>query len=310
MQHAPESLTGYSNRPPPHGSLHMRPNLCGCNDESMHKTIVKVLIPVATMLFIVVFGACSSELNSQSLEISAATIAQLDPSTATLEQVLNRARLAMGDIITYKTRGTSVDRVSGEEFSAPIRNFAEFHSYDRYKFGSDYSEYGGGQFVEWLSVGSQHFNRNERHGWQESTEPSSEGMMPVPPSEGFLSFLYEDGIELLSTDEVTEDGVRVYRLGFTREFEHSWSGDLVSETRTVSLLIDKESFRIVTRIIDKNYTRNIVDATASEPSTKSDRWQMVHTEHYYEYNEPVVIEVPDDYIPWSDVAVLSSAPAR
>ncbi|MCH8909936.1 MAG: hypothetical protein IH867_04270 [Chloroflexi bacterium] len=273
----------------------------------MHKTIVKVLIVAPALLFVAASTACSSQKTvSQPLDTSTAALHQVDLDTATLEQVLNRTRLAMGDVVTYKTRGTIVDRVSGEEFSAPIRNFAEFHSYDRYKFGSDYSEYGGGQFVEWLSVGSQHFTRNSRHGWQEALEPSSEPRTPVPPSQGFLSFLYQDGIELVSTDEVTEDGVKVYRLGSTEKVEHFWSGDPVSETRTVSLLIDKESFRIVTTIIDKNYTRNIVDATDSEPSTKSDRWQMVYTEHYYDYNEPVVIEVPDDYIPWPDVAVLSS----
>ena len=273
----------------------------------MHKTIVKVLIVAPALLFVAASTACSSQKTvSQPLDTSTAALHQVDLDTATLEQVLNRTRLAMGDVVTYKTRGTIVDRVSGEEFSAPIRNFAEFHSYDRYKFGSDYSEYGGGQFVEWLSVGSQHFTRNSRHGWQEALEPSSEPRTPVPPHQGFLSFLYQDGIELVSTDEVTEDGVKVYRLGSTEKVEHFWSGDPVSETRTVSLLIDKESFRIVTTIIDKNYTRNIVDATDSEPSTKSDRWQMVYTEHYYDYNEPVVIEVPDDYIPWPDVAVLSS----
>lgn len=273
----------------------------------MHKTIVKVLIVAPALLFVAASTACSSQKTvSQPLDTSTAALHQVDLDTATLEQVLNRTRLAMGDVVTYKTRGTIVDRVSGEEFSAPTRNFAEFHSYDRYKFGSDYSEYEGGQFVEWLSVGSQLFTRNSRHGWQEAHEPSSEPRTPVPPSQGFLSFLYQDGIELVSTDEITEDGVKVYRLGSTEKVEHFWSGDPVLETRTVSLLIDKESFRIVTRIIDKNYTRNIVDATDSEPSTKSDRWQMVHTEHYYDFNEPVVIEVPDDYIPWADVAVLSS----
>lgn len=60
------------------------------------------------------------------------TVSQpLDPDTATLEQILERSRLAMGDIVTYKSCGTSVDRESvSQEFSDSTHNFSVFHSYD------------------------------------------------------------------------------------------------------------------------------------------------------------------------------------
>ncbi len=262
----------------------------------MRKTFVRPLIVASILIFVVAFAACSSE---------SADDQSADTSTATLEQVLDGARLAMGDVVTYKTRGRTVDTDSTGISNISTRSFTEFHSYDRYKFGDRYPEDEGAYFMEWLVVGSQSFSRNSDPEWQE-LEPSSEPRTPTPPSVGFLSFLYEDGLALVSTDEVTEDGVSVYRFESTEQFEHAWGGDQVSETLTTSLLIDKESFRIVTRIVDKNYRRNIVDATEGERPAKPDWWQTVFTEHYYDYNQPVVIEVPDEYVPWSDDAVLSS----
>ena len=162
--------------------------------------------------------------------------------------------------------------------------------------------------MESRQVGSQIFYRSDRNGWQEIRRTYSAPRIPAPLSDVFLSFLYEDGIELVSTTGVTEGGVRVYEIALSEisKLPSNNAGGTkdAMRIRTTTVLIDQETFRFVSRIY---YTR--WDYSAAPQYGRSDNvdWaELIHTEHFFDYNEPVVIEVPDEYLPWSDDAVLSS----
>ena len=280
------------------------------------------LVAAMTLLFAFAIAACTSEKTVDvppypdlaSLDSEAAMLypdnSAFEIGEPTLKQVLDRARLAMGDIVTYKTRGETKTWASIEGFSDRTLHFTEFHSYDHYRFGDGSPEDESGYMSEWLVVGSRVFSRNSRGGgWQEG-EPFSGPRTPTPPSAGHFSLLYDDELVLASTNEVTDAGVLVYRLQVGKNFELSSASpnyrEYELESRTKSLLIDKKTYRIVERIIEHRKKNNSFDESSDEPGTDIEWWQTVYTERYYEYNEPVVIEVPAEYVPWSDAAVLSS----
>ena len=123
------------------------------------------------------------------------------------------------------------------------------------------------------------------------------------------SYYYDDENEfsLISADEITDAGISVYRIGYTTEVEHNWgsvppAGPTTKEIYTLSLLIDKESFRLVSRIVEKDYS------TIPSGTPNSTWWQMDRRNDFYDYNQPVVLEIPDDYFPWTEPAVSNPAP--
>jgi len=76
-----------------------------------------------------------------------------------------------------------------------------------------------------------------------------------------------------------------------------WGAGPVSENYKAILLIDKESFRIVSWISEKDYSRE-PDGTPGVTS-----WQMDTRIDYYDFNQPIVVDLPDEYIKWSEPAV-------
>ncbi len=280
----------------------------------MRNTIAKLLTVAASMLFVVALAACNSETKAD--QPSYTGITPLNPETATLEQVLERTRLTMADIVTYKTRGTNAEIDSTGESTVSSLHSAEFHSYDRYRFKYGPPEYRGSVFTEWLAVGPRIFSRNSSPEWQEE-KPSSGPVTPTPPSQGFLSFLYEDDIELISTDALTSDGRSAYRIGFVKNFNPPYSESNIFDNNrqflvhnyTDSYLIDAESFLIVSRATIKLYKSNFFDESSSEPGDNIEWVETTSTTDYYDYNEPVVIDVPGEYVLWSGDVVLSSVPS-
>ncbi len=307
----------------------------------MQGTIAKLLIAASTVLFVVVSAACVSEKadglppypNIEAIDDDAVMLyprpAAFDIGAPTLEQVLDRTRSAMNEITSYRTRGASLDRDSTTEFSLPARDFSEQQSRDRYRFGLDSTEYEGGYFSESLTIGSRNFNRSDRETnleWQESEPIFDRGEWVSPFDVILATFLntdkpdprIPDGFELISKlisrDEVTDDGIRVYRIEIIGHYDPPHVEGISSdggrtfglETRTTSLLIDKESYRLVAMSISSRYVSNFYDESSSEPPANIEWAETLYTERYYDYNEPIVVEVPDEYVPWSDDAVLSS----
>jgi hypothetical protein len=294
----------------------------------MQGTIAKLLIAASTVLFVVVPAACTPDkpddlppypdLETLDAEAGmaypdtkafAASTGTFDNSTLTLEQVLNQARLAAGEIVSYKSRGTLTFRSSTSGFEEPIEEFSEHASNGNYRFGSEYPDpYDDDiHLSEWRSVGIQNFSFNSGDGWKESSEPRSEPSV-ISASGHFLWMLDENDIELRSTNERTEDGVEVYRLVFSEKYEQPVrGGEYMIEVRTNSLLVSKESFRIIAWLQDAHGDRYAVSAASEIDADTHFRWgEEFRITEFYDFNEPVVIEIPDSYVPWSDDAVLSS----
>ena len=266
----------------------------------------------STLILIVAFTACDAK-KAEGLP-SFPDGAALETGTVTLGQVLERTRLAMSDVITYKTYGTSVDSDSTGNSSFSSHHYSEFHSFDRYRFGSFSPENEGAWSQEFLVVGPMVFTRSSDAMWQEQ-KPFPGPRTPTRPSDGYLSFLYADDIQLISTNELTDDGRSAYRIGFINNFEppYSESGNpedvhaFLVHSYQDSYLIDAESFHIVSRTTTKLYKSDFFDDASGKPRSNIEWYETLVTANFYDFNAPVVIEVPGAYVPWAEDQALSSA---
>ena len=264
------------------------------------------LLPVISALFlIVVFAGCSSpEEQVVSSIFDHPTYPNTEADTITLEQILERSRLAMSDTDSYKTRETSYFRTSTTTLEEPSTGYSELDSNGDFRMGSTYPKQSGDSFFEYRRVGTQFFTRSHHHGWEEPHEPNPE-FADAQLADRFLEILNAVGIQLRSTTERNDDGAWVYRLEYTEESGRFANGgyEVVTDSRTV--LIDQYTNRIVTVFRDSLHEVYFIsEGETITPDTKSRWYESVQTYNYYDYNEPVVIEVPDDYVPWEQLVVL------
>ena len=268
----------------------------------MRIKIVPILLTMSALIIVALAGCSSPDAASEPVA----------SESLSLEEIINRSRLAMADVITYKTRREEFDSEFYGDLTLSSGGFSEFHSYDRFVYGAIDTDNGGIKLTEWLQVGNRVFLRPSETVWQER-EPFSGPMDPTTWSSSQLSHLFRHDFELISTDEVTSGGVAVYRIAYTEDrvkrwaqspgyaenFEVVWGARPVSVLYTTALLIDKESFRVVSRVADLDYR--------SEPSELREvtSWQKHIKIDYYDINEPVVIEVPDQYVPWEELVTLN-----
>jgi len=227
----------------------------------MRNKIVPLLLAISALFVAALVGCSSTDTVSEPIA----------SESLSLDEIINRSRLAMADVITYKTRGEDFDSEYHGERTLSGGRFSEFHSYDRFVYGAIDTDNGGTKLTEWLQVGNRVFLRPSETTWQER-EPFSGPVDPAMWSRSQLSHLFRHDFELISTDEITSDGVAVYRIGYTEDrvkrgtnrsgyaehFEVVWGARPVSVFYTDTLLIDKESFRVVSHVVDLDYS--------SEPS--------------------------------------------
>ena len=97
-------------------------------------------------------------------------------------------------------------------------------------------------------------------------------------------YLDQDGLELISANEVTASGRNVFRLAATQQIEQNWNGDYVLQTRTMTVLVDQETYCVVTTVLDSQWdiydefrSVDITDDTGLRHS------QMVHVRHYHDF---------------------------
>ncbi len=159
--------------------------------------------------------------------------------------------------------------------------------------------------MEWRHVGSQVFKGFGDNEWEEIVDPSPGSRTPLVHSKRFISLLNEPEIELLATNEIVASGNHVYRLRFTGNYTNQSKQNHEITTVSTTILIDQESFRIITVFRDK--TSNYYDdLTADEitPDTRF-RWvQSISVDYFYDFNEPIAIEIPENYIPWNELVAL------
>ena len=102
-----------------------------------------LLLAVSALLFIVVLAGCSSPEKVISRIGDHPILPNTDADSIPLEQVLERSRLAMTDIDSYKTRETSYFRTSTTELEEPSIGYSEFGSNGDYRYGSTSSRVDG-----------------------------------------------------------------------------------------------------------------------------------------------------------------------
>ncbi|MDA1278876.1 MAG: hypothetical protein O3B95_02375 [Chloroflexi bacterium] len=273
-------------------------------------------IVLTFLILVLTFGAtaCNVEYSAaEPLLSTATTIPPLDPATATLEQILNRTRAAMGQVTSFKTRGTLVAFPNPEGFDGTIETFSEWQSPDRVgwltKAPEDPGDYRGGEglalTVEGVTVGDHTFIRmSDEPGSEWHEQPHNPNRLSSDPFSALLLLLDASNIELVTTNEATNTGDTVYRLEFggypvtqsidperLSEEELTALEHLSSRTRT-TLLIDRESFRYVTVIT----TQRPEDPTKDEAIVKAIMAGSINTTYYYDYNVPLVIELPTENI--------------
>jgi len=123
--------------------------------ESLGIRIFMLTLVIAATSLVV---SCSSDSPDYD-EADQTPFPPLDPASATLEQILERTRIAMGEITSYQTRGTMVitgrtpdDGGSGDYFTA-------WQAPDRFMFrteGVD-PDSGENQFMEFRTIGIRSF---------------------------------------------------------------------------------------------------------------------------------------------------------
>ncbi|MDA1278877.1 MAG: hypothetical protein O3B95_02380 [Chloroflexi bacterium] len=239
----------------------------------------------------------------------------IDPLAPTVDQIIERTRAAMNEFTSYRIRGASLERQSKTaELSLAYRSFSERESRDRYRSLTDIDPDAGGYLLEFVVLGPRMFRNDGREtysGWQES-EPiydrgereSAFDIILSTLDSAYAESVDKNEIQLVSTDEVTDDGIRVYRLESVNNFRHSWNRDGVFEVRTTSLLIDQETYRLVARTVDKHSQNGWLAGSSLKMPADVDGWQWLFTERYYDYDVPIVVKVPDEYEPWSGTAMV------
>jgi hypothetical protein len=241
-------------------------------------------ILIATLLLAVVATACGSSGKPGKAE------------TYSASQILDQTRLAMDEVVTFRMLGIeTMSEFYGLE-KITSTDYSEFQSPER--FSHEASLPTGNLFFEGSRVGSQWFRRDSDLVWQEQEPILSQyaGYGGEP-----LMNLDLDALKLVSTGDLTDEGIEVFRFQSAERIEHpDRDGGPVSELFTKTVLISKQTFRIVSKTEYKDLRRD------TEGRADPASWQYKYTRNYYDYNEPIVVDVPESYIPWSQ-PVASSA---
>ncbi|NQW19705.1 MAG: hypothetical protein HQ477_03115 [Chloroflexi bacterium] len=300
----------------------------------MRSTCVRMLAVISTLLVAALFVSCGTdERVDDSLDsVLGASIGSqpLDPAIATLDEILDRARIVMGEVTSYKTRGTSLlERSIGSDFTSThlTDEIREWQSPDRLYVRSEIAESGFRDAIlnESINLSDRGYLRNNDGVWLQI-----ESSLPSPWQESTYSahviVLDAPDMKLASRSEKTEEGTKVYRLEFTEspflpfyeetQAESAAPGPIVNSpefpgnifTNVTSLLIDQQTFRILAQITDvttefipRDQNPDRVDnAVVMSTFVSDERKHTVQTNYYYDYNVPNVIEQPTEYMTTSE----------
>lgn len=284
-----------------------------------------LLIAVAVFL-VIALAACDSDSSDLGQIDPNTGFSKLDPSRATLEQIIERSRAAMGKVTAYKTRATLVTENSRDQTAREMfgtlnnpRRYGpresqitqEWQSPNRYFTRSELTDARFGDLItnESIIIGDQLFSRFNETEWIQAETPPSP--WPEIVHSSHILVLDASDMKLVSSDEETEDGRKVYHLEFSvnpfaalyeQQFAESESEGFfdppeypkVVDSFVTTLLIDHETFRIVRKVGDgRNET---VHDPVEGMLNAVDEWSTSYTSiEYYDYNVPNVIEEPAEF---------------
>ena len=230
----------------------------------------------------------------------------LDPATATLDQILERTRAAMGEVTSYRSRGTVLVETSNEDpdYGGRGEIFTAWQSPDRYRMITESSDPDSGELirVEILKIGKRNYFRGGESDWIEM-DPQLESEGRSLSSDPLLYLLDFEDIELESADEILEDGSRAYRLDIDEHRvtpgsqEGEPRGAIIDMQLRHVLLIDRATYRYVSLTTSGSIKSESYSTINGVRSLEILQVNSVYTFEYYDYNEPVVIEPPTDSNP-------------
>ena len=275
--------------------------LCGCDNAPMHRPIAVFLLTIPALLFVAAATACGvGDRTDQPLSLSSG---ELDPATATLDQILQRSRAAMSEVTSYKTRGETVTDPSPVNILGAARYFTEWQSPDRARNRVEVSEKESQEswFTEIVSVGGQIFTRSldsTRH-----EQPPLELIRSEWPYSPPVIYLDAPDIELVSANATTDEGVKVFRPEFSEAPRHA---DIDGEKPILygarrpeahhTLLVSQETYRFVSVTVETRMPYG----DAAEADGEAVPLSSINKNHFYDYNVPNVIEIPGEYVLWSE----------
>ena len=301
---------------------------------------VKMLVAIAILLTVTITSCGTDESTGNSVGSDSVSgvgpTPPLDPATATLDEILERSRIAMGDVTSYKIRGAVVtERSIGSDFVSSRRTdeFRVWQSPDRLHIRSESAASGfrDAHLTETVFMGDQIYSRSGTTGWQQP-ESFSPSRWSEQAYSAHVIVLDAPDMKLVSRNEETDDGTKVYRLEYTESpflplYEEAQAesegpeGGIPRFPETVStnlntLLIDQQTFRIFAQFTNGTREttpadRNTADADGANVMLSSgtdERRHTVQTAYYYDYNVPNVIEPPTEFDPPGSVQINRDKP--
>lgn len=285
------------------------------------------LLIAAAVFLLIALAACNSDSSDSGQIDPNAGFSKLDPSRATLEEILERTRAAMGKVTAYKSRAIQITDNSRDQAARALfgtlnnpRRYdpqesqivQEWQSPNRYFTRSEMNEvqFDDLKTNESIVIGNRVFSRMNETEWIQVESPSSP--WPEIANSSHILVLDAPDMKLVSSDEETEDGRKIYRLEFSVNpfaalYEQQFAGSeserplgrseypKVDNSFVTTLLIDHETFRIVQKI-DDGRNETVHDPADGMLSNRVEEWSTSLTStEYYEYNVQNVIEEPAEF---------------
>lgn len=164
---------------------------CAEHRFAANSTLGRLNVRLLVLSAIFVLAAVASSCSDQN-EPTSTLFPLLDPSTATLEEILSRTRTAMDEITSYKTRGTVRVEGMNEDDGGSGEYFTAWQAPDRFMFRTEGRDRDSVelQVMEFRTIGTRSFVGNPGEEWQEM-QPRPEGdEQPARSSQDPRSRLY------------------------------------------------------------------------------------------------------------------------
>ena len=187
------------------------------NNAGMRCASVKILVAIAILLTVAITSCGTDESTGNSVGSGSVSgvgsTPPLDPATATLDEILERSRIAMGDVTSYKIRGAVVTEISiGSDFVISQRTdeFRVWQSPDRLHIRSESAASGfrDAHLTEIVFMGEQVYSRSGTTGWQQP-ELFSPSRWSEQTYSAHVIVLDAPDMKLVSRNEETDDGTKV-----------------------------------------------------------------------------------------------------
>jgi len=284
----------------------------------MRKPIALMLL-VSMLSLAVALTACKSDRTASPSEPTQSNAAQPtsqphDPTTATLEQITEKTRTAMNEITSYQTSGPLIIETtsSNPDDGGTGEIFTTWKFPGRYRMVMEDSDPDTGNSqgteiltIEVLTIGDRNLFVYPDSEWQEMAPigpPSTlPGRMPL------LNLLDDlNDITLISTSDTLTDGSNAYRL----EIDDFWAssndddpqgvGAIKNRQSHYALVIDQQTFRFVSLVTINTHEIEAHGTLNGVANSEIVKVTQTSTYNFYNYNQPVEIEVPNEYKPWVD----------